>query len=572
MYKTFKEVIKISEIKTRILLCVIALMFLIGILDALSVASIYPIINSIISDDLPDKLKFINELFPKTDLLVLTLSIFSALFFLKSIINYLFLSFYFNVLYNSQKNLTNRVFKSFICSDYEFEMHSKVSEKLRNVHFGSQLMKALHIVMSIFFEFLNLFSFLLLTILFFNFQIFLIILIFLLIIYFIFYFLRKKIKTWGKNYTKTLLNLNKSMIDTFSSYKEIKVYKNEAFFFENFLKLNSFFTKISRSKSIADSLPGIIIELFLVILICLILLYSVKILNMNLDTLFPFIAMFSVLVLKTMKSSITITNFLNQFSFVKSQVDILNEVNERYKKMNLDDVDLKTLRKTDFEKFNKIEFKDVAFSYISNDKTLDLKNLNLKIFKNEFIGISGKSGSGKTTILNLVIGFLKPNKGQILYNDKILNNLFDKFRISYLSQSTFLLDASIKSNICVGINENEIDYSKLKKVIKDSELESFVSDKKEGLEFIVGENGRYLSEGQKQRLGLARALYYGPDILILDEPTSSLDVLTEGEIINSINKLKGKKTIILISHEFRNLDKCDKIIKLENGVINVINN
>ena len=293
---------------------------------------------------------------------------------------------------------------------------------------------------------------------------------------------------------------------------------------------------------------------------------------MNLDTLFPFIAMFSVLVLKTMKSSITITNFLNQFSFVKSQVDILNEVNERYKKMNLDDVDLKTLRKTDFEKFNKIEFKDVAFSYISNDKTLDLKNLNLKIFKNEFIGISGKSGSGKTTILNLVIGFLKPNKGQILYNDKILNNLFDKFRISYLSQSTFLLDASIKSNICVGINENEIDYSKLKKVIKDSELESFVSDKKEGLEFIVGENGRYLSEGQKQRLGLARALYYGPDILILDEPTSSLDVLTEGEIINSINKLKGKKTIILISHEFRNLDKCDKIIKLENGVINVINN
>ena len=185
------------------------------------------------------------------------------------------------------------------------------------------------------------------------------------------------------------------------------------------------------------------------------------------------------------------------------------------------------------------------------------------------ISISGKTGSGKTTIMNNLLGLLEPNQGTIQVDGV---NIFENLnawqnKIGYVPQSIFLLDDSIKNNIAFGIKKENINEDRINDVIKKAQLENFISQQKNGLDTFVGERGARISGGQLQRIAIARALYNNPEIIVFDEATNALDEDTENEVMKILLELKGKKTILLISHSHQNLVHCDKNFELINGTL-----
>ena len=224
-----------------------------------------------------------------------------------------------------------------------------------------------------------------------------------------------------------------------------------------------------------------------------------------------------------------------------------------------------------FENF--IDLKNLTFRYKKAGKII-LDKITLKINKGSTIGIIGKSGEGKSTLANIIIGLFNPSDGNIKVDRRLINNSNIKSwqeNIGYVPQEIFLTDDTIINNIAFGVSEDEVSLNNVLTSVEESQLMSFIDSLLNGLNTKVGERGVQLSGGQRQRIGIARALYNEPDILVLDEATSSLDVSTEKEVMKSINYLKRKKTIIIISHRYSALEGCDFIYKISSGKLNRIN-
>lgn len=198
-----------------------------------------------------------------------------------------------------------------------------------------------------------------------------------------------------------------------------------------------------------------------------------------------------------------------------------------------------------------------------------LKNVSLVIPKGKFIGIVGVSGAGKTTFVDILLGLLQPNEGKIIVDgvDIQYNIRSWQSRLAYVPQNIYLIDGTIRENIAMGIQSDNIDDRLVDEVLHISELYDFIHELPQGIQTIVGERGVKLSGGQRQRIGIARALYQQPEILVLDEATSALDNVTEKSIMDTIIKLKGKVTIISIAHRISTLSACDFKVHFEKGNI-----
>ena len=218
----------------------------------------------------------------------------------------------------------------------------------------------------------------------------------------------------------------------------------------------------------------------------------------------------------------------------------------------------------------KLSVKNIKFKFNNRSKQV-LNSLNLEINFGEKIGIVGETGSGKSTLINTITGLIKPQTGNILIDDKnIEKNIVGwQKQIGYVSQDTFIIDDTLIKNIALGVPENKISNDKIEEVIEQTKIKNFANSLPKGLNTEIGEDGAQISGGQKQRIGIARALYSRPKLLILDEATSALDVEVESEILSEINKLKNKVTIIIISHRTSTLVGCDKVFKLEKGILNL---
>jgi len=224
-----------------------------------------------------------------------------------------------------------------------------------------------------------------------------------------------------------------------------------------------------------------------------------------------------------------------------------------------------------YDLLNSIEFKNVNFGYKKSDKLI-LKNINLKIFKGEKIGIIGATGSGKSTFVDLFMSLLKPTSGEIILDGNLLSKdieLMQSWRrsIAHVPQNIFLTDNSIAENIAFSQNIEDIDFDLIEDCAKKAQLSYFINSLENGYFTRIGEKGVKLSGGQKQRIGIARALYKNKKILILDEATSALDNSTESRVIKEINSISENLTIIAIAHRTSTLENYDRLIKFDNGII-----
>ena len=214
-----------------------------------------------------------------------------------------------------------------------------------------------------------------------------------------------------------------------------------------------------------------------------------------------------------------------------------------------------------------LKLSNISFSYSKNGVEI-LSGINLTIPKGSVIGIDGESGSGKSTIINLVLGLIQPINGDIKVDGHNLNGnkmIHWQRMIGYVPQEIYLLDDTIRRNIAFGVEDGDINDNRIFEVLKMAQLSGLIENTDEGLELPLGERGVRLSGGQRQRIGIARALYHDPEIIILDEATSALDQITENEIVSTLKPMIGKKTFLIVAHRKSSLELCSKVYHLKNG-------
>jgi ABC-type multidrug transport system fused ATPase/permease subunit len=216
----------------------------------------------------------------------------------------------------------------------------------------------------------------------------------------------------------------------------------------------------------------------------------------------------------------------------------------------------------------RVDLKNISYRYSGTSEPA-LKDISFSIEKGQSIALIGKSGAGKTTLVDVILGLLEPDSGDITVDSV---SIYDKLRswqnlVGYIPQSISLLDESVERNIAFGVPDHLIDSDRLNKVIKAAQLEELIEQLPDGIKTSVGERGVRLSGGQRQRIGIARALYFEREILVLDEATSALDNETESLVTEAIRALSGTKTMIIIAHRLTTVEHCDRIYLLEKGRI-----
>lgn len=394
----------------------------------------------------------------------------------------------------------------------------------------------------------------------------LIVLIFTLILATLFIYLSNKYyKKWGKTRLYFSGISNKIVIESLKTFKEIRLYQKTKFFFDNFVNSIKNQAKMNMFLGIFSSAPRSWLETFGIVLLFSIVYFNINA-NKSIDEISELLVLFSFCAIRLLPSLNRIINHFTYLRYFTSSTELM--FNEIYLS-NLQDEDNKNDQINIIDDFNtSIILKNICFQY-TDKETFNLKDINLKIDYNSFVGINGSSGSGKSTIIDILIGLLIPNTGKIIIDNKEITNGYKIANnwLSYVPQNVYLIDDSIKKNIALGVENNMIDNDRLKISIENSGLSEFVKSLHNGIDTKVGDAGVRLSGGQIQRVGIARALYNNPKLLILDESTSALDIHTENEILESIMKLKGKITVIIISHRQNTLKYCNKIFQIEKGKI-----
>ena len=375
--------------------------------------------------------------------------------------------------------------------------------------------------------------------------------------------LNHRIKIWGNLRLKIDQTLSKLILETFSVIKEIILNNKYSSFTNIFESENKIKSKYSSFQLTANQLPRIYFEM-----VALISIISFIFLLIFIDTdTTSIIFILAILAAESFKLLPSANKVITYYQTVSYYSSSFNKIYQEIKELDYQPKDVLTTEKLAFNK--EIEFKNVKYKYSVKNNIFN--DLNLKINKGDIVGISGKSGVGKSTFINLLTGLINPDSGKIYIDGKNIQINKQQFQknISYVSQNIFLMDESIKKNIAFELDDKLIDDKKVESCLKIVDLWSWVCEQKDNINTSVGEGGIKISGGQKHRIGIASALYKDPAILIFDEPTAALDAETENEIMSSIYNLSENqnKTIVIVSHNMSLLNHCKKVYEIKEGNI-----
>jgi ATP-binding cassette subfamily C protein len=565
----FKKILFLLSRQIKIKLLILTLLsFLVSFLEVVSISSVPLFLSFIINPNyLLAKIKFITspELLNLFNILtdfqrILFSSIFLIFFFIFKNILILLVQYYEAIYFRILRHDINlRLFNSYLLKPYSFFLDNTKADMMRSVDYCHSFAGSISAYLLIIKELVLILG-LLSTILFFDFKIIIMIVI-ILSIYLIIYYLKfsKILLNQGKYhaiYNKSNLNL---LNELYSSIIEIKILLKEKFFFKLF---NKNIWKLETANIYPRIIAGLTKPLFEIISLFFILgiLVYYSYLGNKFEDVLLIITFISLSLIRMLPSFTSLFNNLNSLRFHKPSVEILisiisenNCIDNKRINLNFDE---------------EIELKNIFFTH-KNSKSANLTNINLKISKNDKIGLIGKTGSGKTTLVNIVSGILNFNSGSILVNKKILLNSNDSFywnNFFYFRQESFLLGDSLKRNVAFGVDDSEINDNKVVNALKlvglcDDVLKDSSLRKTEEL-FNTKLN---LSGGQKQLVNLARLVYANPNFIILDEATSNLDYKSEQSFFNVIKNLNV--TTLIVAHRVKTLEFCNKIILMENGKI-----
>ena len=407
------------------------------------------------------------------------------------------------------------------------------------------------------------------SLVFFNFKVTISILIYVFVMSIIYkYLFSNKAVNWGKKGNFMAGKIYTNILDTINLIHEIKLHNKVNFFFKKHQNLILVWSDMIFKNKFISSITRPIFEIFLILPLLLMMIF-IKKSSINLEFL-PILSIYLYAAFRTLPSLINLNiSKLRQKNYLFAVDYLHNEFKEQSFEINNDE-DYGVIKNFKFE--DKISLKNISFKFPSSDKPI-LKNINLDIFKYDFIGIKGKSGVGKSTLVKIILGLIEPTHGKIIVDNQInVNDVRAKYMnsMSYVSQNLSLINDSIANNVAFGVPKEEIDEENIWKALTLASADRFTKNLENKIDYQITNNGQNLSGGQSQRIAIARALYHDPKIIILDEATNSLDNLTEQRFIQDLKKLKNKVTIISISHKQESLDFCDQVYELNENELKIV--
>ena len=388
--------------------------------------------------------------------------------------------------------------------------------------------------------------------------------------------LKPRLNAIGRRNQSIQSRIAKWRIQSIYGLKDVKVLHREEFFVRNYYESGAIGANVARNYAVLNNLPRLLIEtVFMAAMLLFIMLYMLR--GGDISVLIPQLSAFAVAAVRVMPSASRINTYLSQIAYSQPCLDYLYEnltaemkvdVNGSVTGLSKGDQGQAETDRHPLELKDKIVLDHISFTYPNTEKPI-FTDAHMEVHKGQSVGIMGPSGAGKSTIVDILLGLLHAQEGTITCDGV---NIFDDYaswlgKIGYIPQAIYLIDESIRDNIAFGIDADKIDDKRIWEVLEEAQLKEFVEELPDGLDTTIGDRGVRISGGQRQRLGIARALYHNPEILVFDEATSALDGDTEKAVMDAVNSFHGRKTMVIIAHRLNTIAKCDVIYKVENEKI-----
>jgi ABC-type multidrug transport system fused ATPase/permease subunit len=560
----------LSLIKDKKQLYLLFFFSIVGVfVELLSIAIVVPVVVFLIEQNPLEKFQILEPIFnflsisTKDEMITFCL-IGIVIVYLFRFLFLVFLHYYKNLFsYNLNLNIKKDLIDQYLSQKYSYFFNQNSSRLIKNIiveisHFSGGAVDRLFYIFIDIFVIVTVFA----SLIFFEPTISLIIAFFLILVGLILNTLSKgRFTRWGKLRFDLDQDFMKFMLEMFNSIREIKVYGKKIFYVKNFIQKYSPLGYLSVKQQTFNAIIKQSYEVVTLYAFCMLIFYLYN-QNYSNQEILTIIGIFTIAAFRLLP---LFSRLLLGVQGLKYYLPSINHLYSEFNELSNNNKSSNYMKQSKNLRIEKsFEFKNISFSYDKDKKILD--NLSLKVNKNDKIGIFGKSGSGKSTFIDMVFGLITPNNGSIYIDDKKIdiNSETNNYKLGYVSQNSYLLDDTVQKNIAFGENSGEIDRDLVLKSLEVVQMKEWLDGTKNGLESIIGENGKMISGGERQRIGIARTLYFDTEFILLDEPTSALDEETTKKILHVLDSLKNK-TIIMISHQKNNLSICNKIYEMKNG-------
>ncbi len=577
MKKIYKKLMVLLDKKQKRKMMFLIFIMLIGaVLETLGVSSILPVMNVVLEENAIENhvyLQFICQVFQidnTRDLMILVMSGLIIIFAVKNVFLFFQQKVQLKFVYTNQFATSRRMMINFMQRPYEYYLNADTSVIQRSITSDVNNMYGLILALlqlsSECIVFICLAAISLVTDVWMSITVTLLLLVVLFVIKCI---LKPIMKKAGEENQDYYSGLYKWIDQSVMGIKEIKIACRENYFINEYSKCGAGYVSAVQRYNLYNATPRLLIETVaiagMVLYMMLQLLRGTEVID-----IMPQITLLALVAMRLIPCANRINNHLTSIAYFEPFfMGVSDNLQEEIRDESIDYEAETYQKKIEVEKLNiqdKIELKNITYKYPNTD-VLIFDNASMEIPIGKSVGIVGTSGSGKTTVVDILLGLLRLQSGDILADGVEVREHYREWlkNIGYIPQSIFMIDDSIRKNVAFGYAEEDIDDNKVWEALKEAQLDEFVKGLPEGLDTSIGERGIRISGGQRQRIGIARALFEDPEVLVLDEATSALDNDTEAAIMESINRLHGRKTLVIIAHRLQTIEKCDMVYRIESG-------
>ncbi len=568
-----KMMVLLDGRQKRQMVLIVFMMLMGGILETMGIAMLLPAMTTVLE---PDKISESKKLYAVYNLLGCTsvkqfaIIIFVSIiviFVVKNIVLFLINVVQLRFVYTNQFATSRRMMINFMQRPYEYYLNADTSVIQRNITSDVNNMYGLILSSLQLISEMIVFACLVVMLLFMDVRMTLFISTLLVVVLLIIKYIIKPIMVKaGQDNQDYYSGLFKWIEESVMGIKEIKIANKENYFINGYADCGAGYVNAVQKYNLYNSTPRLLIETISVagmVGYMLIVIIGGK----SLTDMVGLVTVMGAAAARLLPSANRINNYLTSIAyfepfFMNVSDNLQEEINDGSVSYKAEDYrNMKAVEKLPVHKA--IELKNITYHYPNSDAYI-LKNADMTIPVGKSIGIVGTSGAGKTTIVDIMLGLLKLETGEILADGVEVREHYPEWlkNIGYIPQTIFMLDSTIRKNVAFGVPDEDIDDEKVWAALKEAQLDEYVRGLPEGLDTAIGERGIRLSGGQRQRIGIARALFEDPEVLVLDEATSALDNETEAAIMDSINRLHGKKTLIIIAHRLQTIEKCDMVYRV----------
>ena len=575
MLKILKKLnVLLDKKQKRTMAWLVVTMIIGAVLEAFSISMVIPVIEVVIDKDAYRKYKIVRTFYDglhmqtMQEFAILIMFTLIMVFVIKNIFLYWQQKFMYRFVYTNQFRTSERMMKNYLRKGYEFYLNADTSVIQRNITSDVNNMYALILSILQLVSELIVFCVLIVVLLISDWMMTAMIATLLIATLLIIKQVVKPImQKAGKNNQDFYSGLFKWISQTVQGIKEVKIAGKEQYFTDEYIKCGKGYVDAVQKYTLYNSIPRLLIETICIIgMIGYMMIMVVS--GRDFTAMMPVLTAFGVAAIRLMPSANRINNQLTSIAFYQPFfLGVSDNLQDEISGKNTD-MSFATEADQKLPVKDSICLRDITYAY-PNTETLIFDHANMEIPVGAAVGIVGTSGAGKTTVVDILLGLLEVRSGGV-YADNV--NVREHYRswlknIGYIPQMIFMLDDNIRRNVAFGIPDDQIDEERVWEVLKEAQLDEYIRGLPDGLNTSIGERGIRISGGQRQRIGIARALYYDPEVLILDEATSALDNDTEAAIMDSINSLHGRKTLIIIAHRLQTIEKCDMVYRVEGGQI-----